>query len=90
MSRFVLIGWLALSALAASAADFHDLCWRKPFCDVERWTAQPTWLSNASPTASAAATSRCDGPDALISLEIGPHGVGCLIVEHKPGPAGGA
>ncbi|MFW6162410.1 MAG: hypothetical protein ACODAJ_06540, partial [Planctomycetota bacterium] len=50
MSRF-LLATLLLSAAAAAGLldDFH---WREEFDDAARWEPRPTWLSNASKTAS--------------------------------------
>ena len=46
--------WTALLLVAASAAggELDDFHWREDFADAGRWTPQPSWLSNASPTAS--------------------------------------
>ncbi len=56
---------MLLVAAAARAGDLDDLGWREDCADAARWSRQPGWLGNASPT--AAVTS--DGQTACFRVD---------------------
>ncbi|HUT92730.1 MAG TPA: DUF6259 domain-containing protein [Thermoguttaceae bacterium] len=64
MFGIALVGWIVLAS-PAPAGDLDDLSWREPFEDVEGWTAQPPWVTNAS----AAASVTSDGEIACFSVD---------------------
>jgi hypothetical protein len=53
-NRLLCAALLGLCGIAAAGAGLRDFYWRDEFADADRFTAQRTWLSNPSDTASVA------------------------------------
>lgn len=65
MNRSLLCGWVVLAASVSGAVEPGEFEWCEPFATADAWQPEPSWLANASPTASV----ECDGRVARFGVD---------------------